>query len=103
MEPAEFTALCQGAKTVWHTLGRVDCGRKSSEMGNVKFRRSLYFVRDLKVGDIVTPDAVRSVGPDAGLPPKHHSAVVGNPVAITVSADTPASWQVLGIEPRSTA
>lgn len=103
LEPAEFAALCQGAKTAWNALGRVDYGRKSSEMGNVKFRRSLYFVKDLKAGDIVTPDAVRSVRPGYGLAPKHYAAVVGKPLAIAVSANSPVSWQALGIEPRSTA
>ena len=44
LEPVELAALCQGAKTAWAALGRVDYGRKSSEQGNVKFRRSLYFV-----------------------------------------------------------
>ena len=48
LEPAELAALCQGARTAWAALGQVDYGRKSSEQGNVKFRRSLYFVKDLR-------------------------------------------------------
>ena len=38
-------------------MGEVNYGRKSSEQANVKFRRSLYFVKDLKAGDVITPDA----------------------------------------------
>ena len=51
LEPAELAALCQDSKTAWAALGKIDYGRKSSEESNVKFRRSLYFVKDLKAGE----------------------------------------------------
>lgn len=88
LEPAGMAALCDGAKTAWQALGQVDYGRKSSEQGNVQFRRSLYFVRALKAGDTITPDAVRSVRPGFGLAPKHLEAVIGNTVAQDVSPFT---------------
>ena len=77
LEPAELAALCRDSKTAWAALGKVDYGRKSSEQGNVKFRRSLYFVKDLKAGDVVTADAVRSVRPGFGVAPKHLDAIIG--------------------------
>lgn len=77
LEPAEMAALCRDSKTVWSALGQVDYGRKSSEQGNVKFRRSLYFVKDMKAGDIITADCVRSVRPGFGLAPKHLDAILG--------------------------
>ena len=80
LEPAEMAALCAGAKTAWQALGRVDYGRKSSEQGNVKFRRSLYFVKDMKAGEVITADAVRSVRPGFGLAPKMLDEVVGKRV-----------------------
>lgn len=70
LEPAELAALCRDAKTAWQAVGQVNYGRKSSEQGNVQFRRSLYFVKDLKAGDVITEDAVRSVRPGYGLAPK---------------------------------
>lgn len=45
-------------------------GCKSSEQGNVKFRRSLYFVKNLAAGDFINPESIRSVRPGYGLPPK---------------------------------
>jgi pseudaminic acid synthase len=95
LEPAEMAALCLGAKTAWSALGRVDYGRKSSEQGNVKFRRSLYFVRDLKAGDVVSGDAVRSVRPGFGLAPKHLPQVIGRRVLKDVGYGTPVGWSVL--------
>lgn len=95
LEPAEMAALCTGSRTAWEALGRVDYGRKSSEQGNVQFRRSLYFVRDLKAGEIVTPDAVRSVRPGYGLAPKHLEKVIGRTVTRNVEACTPVSMELL--------
>jgi N-acetylneuraminate synthase len=95
LEPADLAALCQGVRTVWDALGRVDYGRKSSEQGNVQFRRSLYFVKDLAAGDTITPDAVRSVRPGFGLPPKYLDEVLGSKVAHAVKANTPVTRDIL--------
>lgn len=95
LEPAELAALCKDSKTAWAALGQVDYGRKSSEQGNVKFRRSLYFVKDLKAGDVITADAVRSVRPGFGLPPKSLADALGKQVASDVKLGTPCSWDLL--------
>lgn len=89
LEPPELAALCVGARTAWDALGRVDYGRKSSEQGNVQFRRSLYFVRDLPAGAIVPADAVRSVRPGFGAPPKYLPQVVGRRLKHAVVANMP--------------
>lgn len=95
LEPAEMAALCAGTKTAWEALGRVDYGRKSSEQGNVQFRRSLYFVRDLKAGETITADAVRSVRPGYGLAPKYLDQVVGCAVTRNVEACTPVAMEMI--------
>lgn len=95
LEPAELAALCRDCKTAWQALGQVDYGRKSSELGNVKFRRSLYFVKDMRAGEIISPDAVRSVRPGFGLPPKHYDTVVGKRIKHDVIAGTPLAWDLL--------
>lgn len=89
LEPYELAALCRDSKTAWQALGRVDYGRKSSEQGNVKFRRSLYFVKDLKAGDVITADSIRSVRPGFGLPPKLFDQLLGRKVLFDICANTP--------------
>lgn len=95
LEPAELAALSSGAKTAWQALGQVDYGRKSSEQGNVKFRRSLYFVKPLKRGERVTPDAVRSVRPGYGLAPKYLDEILGCRLKTDVGVGTAVSLDVL--------
>ena len=95
LEPKEFTELCTGARTAWQAIGRVDYGHKSSEIGNVTFRRSLYFVKDLAAGETVTADAIRSVRPGYGLPPKHADTLVGMRTTRAVKANTPIAWDAI--------
>lgn len=95
LEPAEMAALCRDSRTAWEALGRVDHGRPSSEQGNVQFRRSLYFVRPLKAGEVIGPEAVRSVRPGHGLAPKHLGAVLGRTLCRDVDYATPVSWDLL--------
>lgn len=91
LEPAEFAALCTSARTAWQALGAVDYGRKSSERSNVVFRRSLYFVKPLKAGEVVTADAIRSVRPGFGAAPKHWDSIVGRRIRRDVEPETPVS------------
>lgn len=95
LEPAELAALCRDSKTAWSALGEVNYRRKSSEQVNVQFRRSLYFVENLKAGDIITADAVRSVRPGFGLSPKYFDEVIGKRVRRDVTNITPVKWELL--------
>jgi len=89
LEPGDLKALCRDTKIAWRALGEVDYGRKSSEEGNVKFRRSLYFVKTLKSGDIITAEAVRSVRPGYGVSPKYLHEIIGKRVKTDVNEYMP--------------
>lgn len=91
LEPAEMANLCHDTKTAWAALGKVDYNRKSSEKGNVQFRRSLYFVRNMKAGDNITPECIRSVRPGYGLPPKFFDTLIGRQMSKNVTANSPVN------------
>lgn len=95
LEPDEFTALCTSAKTAWAARGRVDYGRKSSEQGNVMFRRSLYVTKPITAGEKITTENVRSVRPGYGLAPKHFDAVLGRTAARDLTFAEPLTWDCL--------
>ena len=95
LEPSEMAALCRDCRTAWAAMGKIDYGRKSSETGNIKFRRSLYFVKDLKAGDTITTEAVRSVRPGFGLSPKMLDEIIGKKVVTDVAASTPVTFSVV--------
>jgi N-acetylneuraminate synthase len=95
LEPNGLAALCRDSKTAWAALGKVDYGRKSSEQGNIKFRRSLYFVKDLKAGTVITESCIQSIRPGYGLAPKYYEKVIGKKVTRLVKSGTPMSWDLI--------
>lgn len=96
LEPADLAQLCVGARTAWEALGQVDYGRKSSERANIKFRRSLYVVKDIKKGEVLTLDNIRSVRPGWGLPPKYLYEVLGRHVVNDIRAGSALKFGDIG-------
>jgi N-acetylneuraminate synthase len=95
LEPSELKALCQDTKTAWQALGKVNYERTEAEKGNVKFRRSLYVVKDIKTGEELTPDNVRSIRPGFGLAPKHYETVLGKKAKLDIERGTALSFDVI--------
>jgi pseudaminic acid synthase len=95
LESGELKQLCAGAKTAWESLGQIDYGRKSSEQGNVKFRRSLYFVKDIKEGEVITTEHVKSIRPGYGLAPKYMKEILGKTINSSVKRGMPVSLNVI--------
>ena len=92
LEPQDLAELCRSSHTAWQALGQADYGLKSSEQGNIQFRRSLYFVKDMKAGDTICTDCIRSVRPGYGLAPKHYDALIGKRLRRDVAANTATGW-----------
>ena len=95
LERRELKELVDNSKTTWEALGNIDYGRKSSEEGNVQFRRSLYFTTNLKRGDVLSEEHIKSIRPGFGLPPKYFDEIIGKKVSSDVEAGTATSWDVI--------
>lgn len=97
IELMELVELCSGAKTAWEALGKIDYGRKSSERDNLKFRRSLYFVKDLKKDEIITANHVRVIRPGYGLEPKYLEKIIGQKSRHSIAKGTAVTDQLVEI------
>ncbi len=95
LERKELKELVDNSRTTWEALGNIDYGRKSSEEGNVQFRRSLYFTTNLKMGDVLSEKHIKSIRPGFGLPPKYFDEIIGKKVSSDVEAGTATSWDVI--------
>jgi len=91
LEPNELEELCQSSLTAWKAIGKVDYTRKSSETTNVKFRRSLYFIKNLKRGELISKDHVKSIRPGFGIAPKYIDQVIGKVAKRNIQIGTPVT------------
>lgn len=92
MEPAEMTLLVQEAFRAWEARGKPSIGPVGAEHNARLKRRSLYVVNDIKAGEIITKDNVRSIRPGHGLAPKHLKQLLGKMVSYDIAKGTPVSW-----------
>lgn len=95
MEPAEMAQLVVEAERAWQALGQVSYGPTPAERKSLQFRRSLYVVKDLKRGDVLTRENVRAIRPGLGLPTKYLEQVLGKPVKRDVKRGTALSWELI--------
>jgi pseudaminic acid synthase len=94
MEPAEMTQLVIETERAWQALGQVSYGATAAEQKSMVFRRSLYVVKDLQAGDVLTQDNVRAIRPGLGLPTKYTEQVLGKVVKHAVPRGTGVSWSM---------
>ncbi|WP_429034315.1 pseudaminic acid synthase [Aeromonas veronii] len=93
MEPAELTELVASVNTAHAALGVADYQLTASEQGNRAFRRSLYLVKEMVAGEVLTAEHIKSVRPALGLPPADYDRLIGKRVNRSLSANQPLSWE----------
>jgi pseudaminic acid synthase len=94
IEPIELAQLCKDTKTAWHALGKVNYEQTESEKENAKFRRSLYVVEDIKKGETLTNENIKSIRPGYGLNPNLYYDVIGAKALKDISRGTPLSFEL---------
>ena len=95
LEPQEFAALVADCRNAWEALGEATYARGPAETANKQFRRSLYVVRDVAAGAVLTEADVRSIRPGYGLAPKHLPAVLGRCAARPLKRGERFGWDMV--------
>lgn len=96
LEPQEFAAMVTAVRETEQALGRVCYEPSSVEEKSRAFRRSLFVVEDIQVGEVLTLQNVRSIRPGYGLAPKHLSQVLGRRASRDITRGTPLDWELIG-------
>lgn len=95
LEPHELTALATETERAWQALGRVQLEPTPGEAESRRLRRSLYIVADVRAGETVTTQNVRSIRPAGGLEPAQLAGVLGRTFTRDAPRGTPLSWELL--------
>lgn len=96
MEPDEMAMLVRESERAWQALGRIHYGTTQAEKSSIVFRRSLYVVKDIAAGEVLSSENVRAIRPGEGLPPRFLDTVLGMRVRQNVKRGTPLSWPLIG-------
>ena len=86
MDASGLEQLRKSVDIAWSAMGFDEFRIQESEKDNLRFRRSLYFVRDIAVGQVITDEDVRSIRPGYGIEPKHLASLIGRPSPDNYSA-----------------
>lgn len=95
LEPDELAAMVRETAVARLALGEARIGAKESEREGLRFRRSLYVTRDVKAGERVAPDNVRSIRPAGGLMPDEFTKVEGREFRVDAVKGTALTWDLL--------
>ncbi|GIJ77719.1 N-acetylneuraminate synthase [Micromonospora phaseoli] len=95
LNPTELAALVVESERAYAALGGPAVGPTPAEREGLRFRRSLYVVADVRAGDEVTADNVRSIRPAGGLPPAEIDQVLGRHFTADTPRGTPLSWNLI--------
>lgn len=95
IEPQEFKELVQAIRTTQAALGRPLYRATKSEKENIVFRKSLFVVKNIKQGQKLTPQNVRSIRPGHGLPPGCYDQVMGKTAKQDIERGIPLSWDLI--------
>jgi len=89
IEPEELKDLVRDTKDAWLSLGESDFNRSPEESKNKIFRRSIYFICDMKAGEIISKKHIRRIRPGFGLPPKFFDSLIGKKINCDVKRGDP--------------
>lgn len=101
MEPAEFKAMVDAIRIAEKALGTIQYQTSRRQEASRKFRRSLFVSADVRAGEYLTPDNIRSVRPSDGLHTRYYEIVLGKKACQDISAGTPLAWEHIAGEEKN--
>lgn len=89
MNEQEFAEMVKAVREAEKAIGKIDYDLTEKQKAGKNFSRSLYVVEDIKAGDVITKENVRSIRPGYGAHPKHLEAALGKKITKDVERGTP--------------
>ena len=92
IEPKELSNLCKNTKDAWNALGEKGFIRDEVESKSKLHRRSIYFIKSKKAGEIIHKNDIKRIRPGYGLSPKFEQEIIGKKLTVDVNRGEPTSW-----------
>lgn len=98
MEPEEFREMTDNIRMTEKALGRVTYDLTPKQRKTREHSRSLFVAKDMKAGEVFTPENLRSVRPACGLHTMYYEEILGKRITRDAPMGTPMSWELVGVE-----
>jgi pseudaminic acid synthase len=95
MEPNEFKKMVKSIREAEESLGKINFELTKSEKNNKIFSRSIFAVKDIEEGELISDNNIKIIRPGYGLKPKYYSEVVGKKANTAIKRGTPISWDTI--------
>lgn len=95
IDSQELSSLVVACQDAWHSLGQDNFVRSSDELDNKIFRRSIYFVRPIKKGNLISSADIKKIRPGLGLETKYFDSLIGKRISQDVQRGQPVSWELI--------
>lgn len=95
LDETEFKKMVNAVRLTEKFMGKVDYERTEKKKKSRQFSRSLFVVKDVKQGEILTEENIRSIRPGYGMHPKYYKKVLGRKFSKNVSKGTPFSLKMI--------
>jgi pseudaminic acid synthase len=94
IEPHELKSLVVETERAWEALGEVKYDILEEENASLRFKRSIYIVKDIKAGEEFTTENIRIIRPGDGMQPKYFDNIIGKKALNDLLSGTPLTWDV---------
>ncbi|HKM34787.1 MAG TPA: pseudaminic acid synthase [Lachnospiraceae bacterium] len=96
MEPAEFKQMVMDVQAAKRSIGSVCYGPTQAEIGNLRFRRSIFSTSDISRGEFFSESNIRCIRPSHGMKPKYFKGILGKQAKVDIPFGTPIHEDLIG-------
>ena len=96
IEPQELKELVDNVRITEKAVGEAHYGFTRDEKKNRIFRRSLFCIRDIEKGEVLSEENIASVRPAYGIEPKYLKRVIGHKAKVKIKRGSPLRWKKIG-------
>lgn len=91
LDEKEFTEMVKAVRIAEKMMGKADYEMTEKKKKSRQFSRSLFIVKDVKSGDKISTENIRSIRPGFGIHPRHFSEIIGKKFNQDIEKGTPLS------------
>ena len=97
MEPEEFKEMVDAIRMTERAMGKVTYDLSEKQKNSREHSRSLFVVKDIKAGEVLTNENVKSIRPGFGIATKYINDILGKKATRNIEKGTPVKWNLVDI------